>query len=246
MKTVLVIDDDQAILHGVSALLVQGGYRATRAATGQEALALLSPPPQLIILDVTLPDIDGFEICRRIRQMPTYIPIMMLTARDELFDKVMGLELGADEYVTKPFEPRELLSRVKAMLRFADQQHVLRTPEIAEQPLVFGPLRFWAIRHSVEIDGQNIDLTPTEWSLLELFVTYPGQVFGRETLLRNVWGVDYLGDSRTVDTHVQRLRSKLEIRPNMSAFIQTVRGFGYRFHYSGSDKQGKKPSDNHA
>src|SRR5262249_23610165 len=136
--------------------------------------------------------------------------------------------LGADDYVTKPFEPRELLSRIRAMLRFAEQQQLMARSSGVEQPLVYGPLKFWRVKHQVEINGQPIELTPTEWALLELFMEHPGQVFGRETLLRRIWGADFLGDSRTVDTHMQRLRAKLELNSETPRLIQTVRGFGYR------------------
>ncbi len=230
MEQILVVDDDRAILLGLQQLLMQAGYNVTGVETGNKALALLSSPPQLTILDLMLPDMDGFELCRRIRQLPgVYIPIMMLTARDELTDKVLGLEIGADEYVTKPFEPRELLSRVRAMLRFAEQRQLTQIPEITEQSLVFDLLKIWPTQHRVEIANQSIELTATEWSLLELFVQQPGQVFGREMLIDRIWGPDYPGDTRTIDTHVKRLRAKLEAIPNTPQLIQTVRGFGYRF-----------------
>jgi DNA-binding response OmpR family regulator len=149
----------------------------------------------------------------------------MLTARDDVTDKVTGLELGADEYVTKPFEPRELLARVRAMLRFADKRGVGTADEA---PLTRGPIRLWRTQHRVEVNDQPIDLTPKEWALLELMMNHPGQVFGRETLPRRVWGNDFIGDTRTVDVHIQRLRAKVEPHPSTQRCIQTVRGFGYR------------------
>lgn len=226
---ILIIDDDLAILEGVRQMLNQFGYTTSVASTGRQALALLDPPPDLVVLDLMLPDCDGLNLCRNIRQLPdTYLPILMLTARDDLTDKVLGLELGADDYVTKPFEPRELLSRIRALLRFAQQQRSLPKAAQAEQPVILGPLKFWRERHAVEINGLPVELTPTEWELLDLFVSHPGQVFGRETLLHHIWGADFNGDSRTVDTHVQRLRAKLEADPTGPRLIQTVRGFGYR------------------
>jgi DNA-binding response OmpR family regulator len=174
-----------------------------------------------------LPDIDGLTLCRHLRQLTPYIPILMLSARDGLSDKVVGLELGADEYVTKPFEPRELLARVRAMLRFAGQRTAGQGLE--EQPLVCGPVTLWKAQHRVEVNGQPVELTPTEWALLELLVAHPGQVFGRETLLNRIWGCNFLGDSRTVDVHMQRLRAKFESCMTAPGCIQTVRGFGYRF-----------------
>jgi DNA-binding response OmpR family regulator len=230
--TILVVDDDQAILEGVRTLLIQAGYQTNGASTGKEALGLLDPTPQLVILDIMLPDVTGHSLCRHIRELPVYIPILMLSAHDEVMDKVLGLELGADEYVTKPFEPRELVARVRAMLRFAEQQQLKLKPAAEELPVTFGPLKLWRERHYLELDGQALDLTPTEWALLELFTTHPGQVFGRETLLRHIWNSEFAGDSRTVDTHVQRLRAKLEKNSVSPRFIQTVRGFGYRFFYN--------------
>jgi DNA-binding response OmpR family regulator len=228
---ILIIDDDLAIREGVVRLLDQAGYRTSSASTGKQALTMLDELPDLCVLDLMLPDLDGYTLCRQIRQLPVYIPILMLSARDELTDKVVGLELGADEYVTKPFEPRELLSRIRAMLRFAEQRQLRHLTQV-EQPLVYGPLRLWKKKHWLEVNGKKVELTPIEWALLELFIDHPGQVFGRETLLQRVWGADYMGDSRTVDTHVQRLRAKLEQDDQHPRLIQTVRGFGYRLLYS--------------
>lgn len=225
--SILVVDDDLATLSGVTTLLEHAGYRTRSATTGAQALALLAQPTQLVVLDVILPDIDGLAVCRHIRTLTPYVPILMLSARDELTDKVVGLELGADEYVTKPFEPRELLARIRAMLRFAEQQTVGQ--RLDEQELTCWPITLSSAKHHVEVHGQPLDLTPKEWSLLELFLRYPGQVFGRERLLQHVWGCDFLGDSRTVDVHVQRLRAKLALHPTTANCIQTVRGFGYRF-----------------
>jgi DNA-binding response OmpR family regulator len=226
---ILIVDDDPAVLQGVTTLLEQAGYATRSAATGAETLDMLAdaPLPSLIILDIMLPEIDGYTVCRHIRQLPAYVPILMLSARDELTDKVAGLELGADEYVTKPFAPRELIARVRAMLRFAGQQ--TSAPPAVEAPLVGGPVSLWRAQHRVEVNGCMVELTPREWALLELFLEHPGQVFGRETLLRQIWGDTFLGDSRTVDVQVQRLRAKIEQVPGTPHCIQTVRGFGYRF-----------------
>lgn len=226
---ILIVDDDPAVLQGVAMLLEQAGFVTRSAATGAQTLDMLanSPLPSLVILDVMLPEIDGYTVCRHIRQLPSYVPILMLSARDELTDKITGLELGADEYVTKPCEPRELIARVRAMLRFAGQQ--TSASPAAEVPLIGGPVCLWRAQHRVEVHGNEIELTPKEWAILVLFLEHPGQVFGRETLLRLVWGEAFLGDSRTVDVHVQRLRAKLEPEPGTPQCIQTVRGFGYRF-----------------
>lgn len=233
--TILIVDDDLAILEGVKQLLAQAGFEIRVAADGKTALNSLEPLPQLIVLDLMLPDIDGHTICRKLRELPIYIPILMLSARDDLTDKVLGLELGADDYVTKPFEPRELLSRIRALLRFAEQRQMsLIAPATpTETVLSYGPIKMWSKKHRLEVNGQPVELTPTEWELLEIFVASPGQVFGRETLLRRIWGENFIGDSRTVDTHMQRLRAKLEIDPNAAKLIQTVRGFGYRLLKTG-------------
>lgn len=229
LSSILIVDDDPAVLHGIATLLEQADYATQSAATGNQALTMLeqSPRPDLIILDVMLPEVDGFTVCRHIRQLPTYIPIMMLSVRDHLTDKVMGLDLGADEYLTKPFVPHELLARVRAMLRFAERCSGHQPAQ--ELPLICGPICLWRAEHRVEVHGQAVDLTPKEWTLLELFLAKPGQVLGRETLLRHVWGMGFLGDTRTVDVHVQRLRAKLEAHCAPPSCIQTVRGFGYRF-----------------
>ena len=225
---ILIVDDDPAVASGLATLLAQAGYRTRSAHTAAQAQQLLAAEPaDLLVLDVMLPDMDGFTFCRKVRQLTPYVPILMLTARDELADKVLGLELGADEYVTKPFEPRELVARVRAILRLAEQRGVGRRPD--EQVLVCGPVKLWKEQHRVEIHNQTIDLTPREWTLLEALMEHPGQVLGRETLLRRVWGYDFLGDSRAVDVHVQRLRAKLEPDPAKPRYIETVRSFGYRF-----------------
>jgi len=227
---ILIVDDDREILDGLVKMLTQSGYQTSTALTGKEALSLLDPFPHLIILDLMLPDMDGYTLCHQIRQQTAYIPILMLTAREELNDKVLGLELGADDFVTKPFEPRELLSRIRALLRFAEQQHIVKSSN-SEQPIIYGPVSLWRLKHRIEVNGEGLELTPIEWALLELLVQHPGVVFGRETLLRQVWNNDLFVDSRTVDTHMQRLRSKLERNPNTPRLIQTVRGFGFRLFY---------------
>lgn len=223
---ILVVDDDPAVAQGVATLLEQAGHETRVALNAARAKLLLGRLPQLVVLDVMLPDQDGFALCRYIRQLPAYIPVLMLTALDDVADKVHGLDLGADEYVTKPFEPRELVARVRAMLRFAAQRVGREAP--IDDVVKCGPLTIWPAQHRVAVQGQPVELTPREWTLLELLVQHPGQVFGRETLFRRVWGCDYLGDSRVVDVHVQRLRAKLEWAPTVPRCIETVRGFGYR------------------
>ncbi len=230
MKRILIVDDERAITRALSSLFSQAGYDTQLAHTGPEALNSLDAHPDLVLLDVMLPGMDGYEVCRRIRQTTPYIPIVMLTARDESSDKVLGLELGADVYLTKPFEPRELLAQVRALFRAFDRAEEGES----EKPLATGALKLWPAQHRAELEGVVLDLTATEFSLLEAFMRRPGRVLGRETLLRDVWGHDYLGDSRMVDVHINRLRAKLEAaqRNNHaepdSALITTVRGVGYR------------------
>jgi DNA-binding response OmpR family regulator len=221
-NSILIVDDDPAIVSGVSALLEQAGYAPRSALGGAEACAqAAADPPGLVILDVMLPDMSGYEVCRRLRQLPAYVPILMLSARDETGDKVHGLDIGADDYLTKPFEPAELLARIRALLRFAAQRG-------GDQPLIAGVLRLDRATGRASLRDRALELTPNEWALLATLMEQPGRVFGRETLLSRVWEADYLGDSRIVDVCVQRLRSKLALLAPDLEVIQTVRGFGYR------------------
>jgi DNA-binding response OmpR family regulator len=224
--SILVVDDDPSILRGVSALLEQAGYSVRCASSGEQAIDTLvaNYSPDLVVLDVVMPNADGFEVCRHIRQLPTHIPVLMLSARDEVIDKVFGLEVGADDYITKPFEPRELIARIHALLRF--KQRVSGSDD-SNARIVFGPVVMSSIDRRFEVSGHQVSLSPKEWALLELFLKNPDRVFGRETLLRQVWGYDFVGDSRTVDVHIQRLRAKLKDY-GAETLIQTVRGFGYR------------------
>lgn len=223
-KHILIVDDDQAILRGLSSLLTQADYAVQTATSGQQALALIDSEPDLIVLDLILPGLDGYEVCRRIRQLPAYIPVLMLTARDQSSDKILGLELGADAYVTKPFDPSELLAQIRALFRTVEG----RGHDTGERFLVWGPIAMNDSRHQVIVHCQPIELTPKEYDLLRFFLQHPGRIFGRETLLREIWGHDFLGDSRTVDVTIQRLRAKIESDPAQPTLLSTVRGFGYR------------------
>jgi two-component system alkaline phosphatase synthesis response regulator PhoP len=193
---------------------------------GRQALARVNQAlPDLIILDLMLPGVNGLEVCRAVRRMPTYVPIVMLTARDEDVDKVVGLELGADDYITKPFNTRELIARVRAVLRLAYSRATMEEPD----RLRIGRLEIDLTGRTVAVGGQPVDLTPKEFDLLVLLASHRGRVFGRESLLEKVWGYDYLGDSRTVDVHVQRLRRKVEEDPHHPRYLLTVRSIGYKF-----------------
>lgn len=222
--SILVVDDEEAITSALSVLFRQAGYGVRVAHTGAEALALLDAHADLIVLDVMMPGVDGYEVARRVRARERYVPIVMLTAKDESWEKVTGLERGADAYLTKPFEPGELLAQVRALLRLV-QGHDAADDE---QPLTCGPLRLWPRQRRVTLREGEIELTPKEYDLLAYFMQHAGRALGRETLLRQVWGYDQPVDSRTVDTHVRRLRAKIEAQPGEPELLQTIRGFGYR------------------
>ncbi|MBN1485129.1 MAG: response regulator transcription factor [Chloroflexia bacterium] len=226
MTTILIVEDELAIATFVRSALRKAGFEAHFANTGAEALELCGRlQPDLLILDLTLPDMDGLEICRHLRARPRYTPIIMLTARAEDTDRVVGLELGADDYVTKPFSIQELIARVRAVLRLA--QSVAESQ--AGGRLRFGDLEIDLEGREALVRGRCLDLTPTEFDLLALLAAAPGRVFDRETLLRQIWGYPYDGSSRAVDVHVQRLRQKIGDDPQEPRYIHTVRGMGYKF-----------------
>jgi two-component system alkaline phosphatase synthesis response regulator PhoP len=224
--TILLVEDEAAIAAFVQTALEREGFAVEVVEDGQQALARVNQAlPDLIILDLMLPGVDGLEVCRAVRRMPTYVPIIMLTARAEDVDKVVGLELGADDYITKPFNTRELIARVRAVLRRAYSRATMEESD----RLRIGQLEIDLTGRTVTVGGQPVELTPKEFDLLVLLASHPGRVFGRETLLEKVWGYDYLGDSRTVDVHVQRLRRKLEEDPHHPRHLLTVRSIGYKF-----------------
>ncbi len=220
VQTVLVVEDESSIASFVALYLKNAGYRVQTAGTGQDALDALSRErPDLIVLDLMLPDIDGIEVCRRVRR-GSDIPILMLTARDEDVDKIIGLEVGADDYLTKPFNPRELVARVKSILRRAVPER--REPQ--ERQLKHGLLEIDAGRREVHVDGKEVQLAPKEFDLLWELLDHRGLVLTRDQLLERVWGYTFAGDTRTVDVHVRQLRRKLgEASP-----IVTVWGVGYK------------------
>jgi DNA-binding response OmpR family regulator len=220
-ERVLLVEDDASIREITALGLKQAGFQVTTAADGREGLLRARRDPfEAIVLDVMLPSLDGFEVCREIRK-ESRVPILMLTARTDTVDVVVGLESGADDYVTKPFEMPELVARVRAVLRRA-----AATPE--EAALSVGPLEIDPAGFSVRKEGKDVGLTATEFRLLLELARRPGQVFTREMLLERVWNYDYLGDSRLVDVAVQRLRAKVEDDPAHPRLISTVRGVGYR------------------
>jgi two-component system alkaline phosphatase synthesis response regulator PhoP len=224
---ILVVDDEPFIVELVKFNLESAGYEVITASDGHEALKLIEKEhPDLIILDIMLPGIDGMEICRalRFKRETRDIPVILLTAKTGEIDKVLGLEMGADDYITKPFSPRELVARVRAVLRRTDKK--ARSEELIKA----GPVVIDVDRHEVFVDGKKKDFTPKEFELLKLLASNPGKVFSREYLLENVWGYDYLGDTRTVDVHIRHLRQKIEKNSEDPKYIKTVRGVGYKFN----------------
>ena len=222
MSDILVVEDDRDIAELVAHTLRKAGHGASIAASGTAALARIKEtPPDLIVLDVMLPGMDGLQVCRALRADPATaaIPIIMLTARAEEGDRIEGLELGADDYVTKPFSPRELAARVAALLR-----RVQRVSAPAGV-LRYGPLTIDLDRHAVRVDGDEVRLTAKEFLLLQYLVEHRGRVLSRDLLLSDVWGYQYTGGTRTVDVHIRRLREKL---PILAAAITTIKQFGYR------------------
>ena len=228
-QTILVIDDEANILELLEYNLVKNGYGVLRADTGEMGLELLKcRKADLVLLDYMLPGMDGMEVLRRIRTDPEFIsvPVMMLTAKGEETDKVLGLEMGADDYLTKPFGIRELLARVKALLRrSAPEQKGRQTEEI----LRIGSLVIDCGAREVTCDGETVELSRKEFDLLALTARHRNRVFTREQLLEQIWGYEYSGETRTVDVHVRGLRRKLEPDPEHPRYLRTVRGVGYKF-----------------
>lgn len=228
-RCVLIIEDEQAIVDILKFNFLKEGYKVIEALDGQAGLDLaLSENPDLILLDVMLPKLDGFEVCKKIREKSS-VPIIMLTAREEEVDKVLGLELGADDYMTKPFSVRELSARVKANLRRTSIDRESLGQESGNN-ITSGELTINVERYEVSKNGKVIDITLREFELLKFLATQPDKIFSRENLLENVWGYEYYGDVRTVDVTVRRLREKIEDDPSMPRYIITKRGVGYYFN----------------
>jgi two-component system response regulator RegX3 len=224
MTRLLVIEDEPSISEPLAYMLGKEGFEVAVAETGPEGLEEFQRSgADLVLLDVMLPGLSGTEVCRTLRQSST-VPIIMLTARDSEVDKVVGLELGADDYVTKPFSHRELVARIRAVLRRRAEPE-----EPAATALEFGPVRMDVDRHRVTVQGEPVQLPLKEFELLEVLLRNAGRVLTRQQLIDRVWGPDYVGDTKTLDVHVKRLRSKLEAEPGAPKHLLTVRGLGYKF-----------------
>jgi len=225
--TILLVDDEESIQKLLTFPLEREGYRVVQARDGEEALLRFQEGPvDLVVLDVMLPKLDGLEVCRRLRTTSA-VPIIMLTARDDEVDKVLGLELGADDYITKPFSIREFRSRIRAMLRRATLLSELR-PFGTEAIVVYG-LVIDPAKRTVQVDGEPVQLTYVEFEVLRTLATHPGRVYSRQSLLEAVWGGSAYREPRTIDVHIRHLREKLEADPADPSFILTVRGAGYHF-----------------
>lgn len=222
-ERILVVDDEPAIRDLVQMVLTREGYHVSVAPDGQTALALVrSQKPDLIVLDLMLPDMSGHEVCKKITDQ-YQIPIIMLTAKHEVVDKVLGLEFGADDYITKPFDARELLARIKALLRRLSKR------QAPDTGIAYEGLKINLANKTVYKDNKLISLTPREFQLLEVLAANPRRTFSRDDLMTLAWGYDYSGDSRAVDIHITRLRKKIEDDSGQPRYIVTVYGFGYRF-----------------
>ncbi|MBO0829242.1 MAG: response regulator transcription factor [Streptosporangiales bacterium] len=224
MTRVLVVEDEESYSEALTYLLKKEGYEALAASTGPDALAEFERSgADLVLLDLMLPGLSGTEVCRDIRKRSS-VPIIMLTAKDSEIDKVVGLELGADDYVTKPYSARELVARVRAVLRRRSEPEELVPPTLES-----GPVRMDVDRHLVTVAGDQVSLPLKEFELLELLLRNAGRVLTRVQLIDRIWGSDYVGDTKTLDVHVKRLRSKIEPDPGNPRYIVTVRGLGYKF-----------------
>ena len=222
MTRVLVVEDEESYSDALAYLLRKEGYDVSIASTGPDAVAEFDRNgADIVLLDLMLPGLPGTEVCRHIRKTST-VPVIMVSAKDDEVDKVVGLELGADDYVTKPYSPRELVARIRAVLRRGQQ------PDLASTTLEAGPVRMDVERHVVTVGGAEQRLPLKEFELLEMFLRNPGRVLTRVQLIDRVWGADYVGDTKTLDVHVKRLRARLEPVPGDPRYLVTVRGLGYK------------------
>ena len=227
--SLLVIEDDENISTAIGEYFSRAGYAVTTAEDGVAGVqTALNNRPDAIVLDLMLPKMDGLAVCRELREKAPYIPILMLTAKDDVVDKVLGLEMGADDYITKPFSLRELEARIKSVLRRV--QAAARTESSGDEaPVVRGKLRIDPAKREVTVGDRQVELTPKEFELLRLFASNPGRVFPRKYLLEKIWDYSYEGYDRTIDSHINRLRAKIEDNPENPQMVLTVWGIGYKF-----------------
>ncbi len=227
-ERLLVVEDDPAIQKMISDYFRHVGYEVLTAGDGETGVRMaLNDRPTVMILDLMLPKVDGLSVCRQVREKNPTLAIIMLTAKDDVVDKVIGLEMGADDYLTKPFSLRELEARLKSVLR----RTRAKTVEVDDQaPIVRGGLRIDPARRDVTVNGRAVDLTPKEFELLTLFASHPGRVYSRKFLLENIWDYTYAGYDRTIDSHINRLRAKIEENPDQPKLVLTVWGVGYKFN----------------
>ncbi len=228
MKKVLIVDDEPSIVTLLTFNLEKEGYQVTSAMDGLEGYELaLTQNFDFLILDVMLPNLDGIEITRKLRQEKVETPILVLTAKDDPIDRILGLEIGADDYLTKPFSPREVLARMKAIFRRMEPRK--QAKEDTEEKLIVGQIVADVANYQVTVDSQPVVLTPKEFELLVYFMKRKERVIDRDTLLERIWNFDFDGQSRIVDVHVSHLREKIEKDPKHPQYLQTIRGFGYKF-----------------
>ncbi|MCG1757925.1 response regulator transcription factor [Staphylococcus epidermidis] len=228
-QKILVVDDEQSIVTLLKYNLETAGYIVEVAYDGEEALKKVeTEQPELIVLDVMLPKKDGIEVCKTIRSDKNLVPILMLTAKDDEFDRVLGLELGADDYMTKPFSPREVVARVKAILRRSQFVNEIEKEDVADEDIIIGSIRIRPEFFEVYKEDELLELTPKEFELLLYLIERQGRVITREHMLNSVWNYEFAGDSRIVDVHISHLRDKLEENPKQPKLIKTVRGLGYK------------------
>ena len=228
--TILIVEDEKNINEILSYTFTQSGYKTLSAYDGVSGLEMCLPQkPDLVLLDVNLPGMDGMDVCKEIRKTSN-VPIIMLTAREDEVDKVLGLEFGADDYMTKPYSARELSARVKALLRRAEMRTQTSDTKGPANIIVSGDVTINVDRYEVKKNGKIIDITLREFELLKFLAEEPDQIFSREVLLENVWGYEYLGDVRTVDVTIRRLREKIEDDPSLPKYIMTKRSIGYYFN----------------
>ena len=226
MTKILLVEDEEALYDPLSFLLGREGFTPVVVDNGLDAVpAFEREDPDLVLLDVMLPGISGMEVCKKIRASSS-VPIIMLTAKDSEIDKVLGLELGADDYVTKPYSSRELMARIRAVLRRQSPDH---GDEQVQKALAAGPVRMDVERHVVTVDGEEVSMPLKEFELLEILLRNTGRVMTRAQLIERVWGADYVGDTKTLDVHIKRLRSKIEPKASSPRYVITVRGLGYKF-----------------